>query len=225
MGFGTLFIGYALLVNITYFGYTDLISALILLLGLYKLSSVNKHFKSAAVMSLLFSIVGAIELFVYVYKIFVPAFSDSTFLLYVTPARYVAIGILSAFTMLGIMSVAEELSITKLNKKSKNLIPVCYVIFISSAIIDLPFLRYYLPTSALTVIASVLIISMFAVVLMNLFTIYSAYMQICMPSDLKENRSTEQNGIFDRIHEHQVQRGREYAEYKLNKTKNRKRRK
>ena len=38
MGFGILFCGFFLLLNVFWFQYTDLLSALILLYGLYKLS-------------------------------------------------------------------------------------------------------------------------------------------------------------------------------------------
>ena len=51
MGFGTLFIGYFLLLNLTYYGFTDVIAASVMLLGLYKLSGVNKYFKAAAISS------------------------------------------------------------------------------------------------------------------------------------------------------------------------------
>ena len=51
MGFGTLFIGYFLLLNLTYYGFTDVIAASVMLLGLYKLSPVNKYFRAAALSS------------------------------------------------------------------------------------------------------------------------------------------------------------------------------
>jgi hypothetical protein len=41
MGFGMLFIGYFLLINITYFEYTDIIAAMLMLMAAYKLSFVN----------------------------------------------------------------------------------------------------------------------------------------------------------------------------------------
>ena len=49
MGFGTLFIGYFFLLNISNFTYTDIIAGMVVLLGLYKLSSVNKQFFYGAV--------------------------------------------------------------------------------------------------------------------------------------------------------------------------------
>ena len=46
MGFGTLFIGYFLLLNITMPGVSDIIATLVMLLGLYRLQMVNGKFKA-----------------------------------------------------------------------------------------------------------------------------------------------------------------------------------
>ena len=51
MGFGTLFFGYFLILNVTYYGFTDAIAAAVMLLGFYKLSTVNSYFKYAAYVS------------------------------------------------------------------------------------------------------------------------------------------------------------------------------
>ena len=58
MGFGTLFFGYFLLLNITYYSFTDLIAALIAAMGLYKLSSVNRPFKNGFYASVIFGFIG-----------------------------------------------------------------------------------------------------------------------------------------------------------------------
>ena len=63
MGFGLLFIGYFLLLNLTYYGYTDLICALVMFMALYKLQSVNKYFRFALIPTGLFGAVGMVELF------------------------------------------------------------------------------------------------------------------------------------------------------------------
>ena len=62
MGFGTLFIGYFLLLNLTYYRFTDLIAALLMLLAFYKLREINRHFRVAIISSGLFAAIGAIEL-------------------------------------------------------------------------------------------------------------------------------------------------------------------
>ena len=61
MGFGTLFIGYFLLLNVTYYSFTDLVAALIMAVGLTKLSTVNRYFKYASFAALGFAAVGLVE--------------------------------------------------------------------------------------------------------------------------------------------------------------------
>ena len=102
MGFGTLFIGYFLILNLTYFGYTDTIAALIMMLGLYRLSSVNRDFKFSMVFSIAYALIGTVELFEAVYSMFNPSFNTDVLVSYVAPFRYLAIGFLTAFMLLGI---------------------------------------------------------------------------------------------------------------------------
>ena len=58
MGFGTLFFGYFLLLNIAYNTFTDLIAALIMAMGLNKLSTVNHPFKNGFIASVIFAVIG-----------------------------------------------------------------------------------------------------------------------------------------------------------------------
>ena len=67
MGFGTLFIGYFLLLNVTYYTFTDIIAALVMAMGLYKLSSVNRQFKGAFFSSIALAAIGLVELVCQVY--------------------------------------------------------------------------------------------------------------------------------------------------------------
>ena len=75
MGFGTLFIGYFLILNITYYSFTDIIAALIMLLGLYKLSTVNKHFKLGTYSCIGFSCFALVELITQLIITFIPSLS------------------------------------------------------------------------------------------------------------------------------------------------------
>ena len=72
MGFGTLFIGYFLLLNIAYYTFTDIISALVMAMGLYKLSSVNRGFGYAFYASIGFALIGAGELFLEMLSLIFP---------------------------------------------------------------------------------------------------------------------------------------------------------
>ena len=60
MGFGTLYIGYFLLLNLTYYAFTDLIAALIMAMALSKLSAVEKNLKPALYFSIVFAIIGCV---------------------------------------------------------------------------------------------------------------------------------------------------------------------
>ena len=62
MGFGLLFIGYFFLINITYYAYTDIIGAMVMLMALYKLGRFCRDFKHAAVADTVFAVFATGEL-------------------------------------------------------------------------------------------------------------------------------------------------------------------
>ena len=62
MGFGTLFVGYFLLLNVGYTYYTDALAAAIMLYAFYRLSSINKPFRRAAFAAGAFLVFGLSEL-------------------------------------------------------------------------------------------------------------------------------------------------------------------
>ena len=111
MGFGTLFIGYFLILNITYFGYTDLISGLIMTLAFYKLWNINREFRMALGFAATLSAVGIAELVEATLSTFVPTLNSEIFLSYVAPFRHLVIGVLTAFMLLGIRSVSDEVGV------------------------------------------------------------------------------------------------------------------
>ena len=221
MGFGTLFIGYFLLLNVTYFGYTDLIAGLIMLIGLYKLSTVNKEFKFAFYSTALFSVFGAAELLVSIISMFSPAFKEDAVLVYITPVRYVVIALLSFFVLRGIKDVAGEVGLKTLKEKANLYIYVSSTVFLLAAIFDLP-LFSFMGGKALAIISVFMLLFIFFIVAIILSIIYKAYMKICMPSDLTY-RTSEKKSKFEFINkfkEHEAAKQKEYAEYKLSKMKN-----
>ena len=220
MGFGTLFIGYFLLLNVTYFGYTDLIAGLIMLMGLYKLSTVNKQFKFASFGAALFSLFGTAELFVSIFSMFKPSFKEETVLLYITPIRYVVIALFSFYILLGIKEIAGEVKLRVLKDKANFYIYVSLTVFLLAAIFDLPLLNF-MPAKALAIISVFLLLFIFFIVGIILSIIYKAYMKICMPSDL--NQKADKKSKFDfvnKFREHEVEKQKEYAQYKLSKMQN-----
>ena len=218
MGLGTLFIGYFLLLNVTYFGYTDLIAGLIMLMGLYKLCAINKQFKYAFISASVFSLLGAAELVVSLISAFMPLIKEESVLLYLTPVRYVILTPLSLFVMLGIRDVSAEVGIKFLSKKAGYYAYVSLIAFALAAIFDLPFLSF-IPAKALAVIALLLLLFIFITVIIDLTIIYKAYLRICMPEDLAAG-TTEKKSRFEfvnKFREYEKGKQKEYAEYKLSK--------
>ncbi|MBO7305080.1 MAG: hypothetical protein J6V09_07665 [Clostridia bacterium] len=219
MGFGTLFIGYFLLLNVTFYSlYTDLLAALIMALGLYKLSGINRPFRWACYSSYVFAAVGAYELAVQFASFFTgKSYTDLT--AYAAIPRAAIIATLTVFMLLGIREVSEEVGLDALQKRAHItvfFVPVIYLIF---GALELPMLQEVLPLKAIAVLSLISLLSTFTLVAVNLVTIYSAYMRICMPED-KDYDAPEKPSRFEFINrhrEHTKEKQREYAEYKLNK--------
>ena len=229
MGLGTLFIGYFLLLNVTYFGYTDLICGLVMMMALYKLSPINREFKYAFCTASVFSVFGFAELIIKAIALFNPTI-ENEILLYVTPPRYVIIALLSAFILRAIRDVSREVGLKQLAIKANRFFIISLVAFLLTAIFDLPILSF-IPTKALAIISVILLLSIFITVAINLTIIYKAYMRICMPGETAFG--AEKKSKFDfvnKFREHEAAKQKEYAEYKLNKmvakaNKNKKKRK
>lgn len=214
MGFGTLLIGYFFLVNITYFEYTDIIGAMIMLMGLYKLSSVNKNYFNGMIASIVFAVFSFVELILAAIALFGGSITAAN--PYIAAVRYLLIFILTLFILMGTRDVAKEVEADALMQTAKKLIPLCSV-YAVSALFEIPFVSSIFGKIA-AYIFFVLIIALFAYVLSVFFMLYKAYMQICMPEDLeKEKLSQQKNSIFDKFFENLEKSGREYAEYKLTK--------
>ncbi len=219
MGFGTFFIGYFLILNFAYYGFTDAISAAIMLLGLYKLSSVNREFRVAGVISAVFLLLGCFELGCEIYV--------SVFLGKLSPALTSALAILrhsliattTVAALAGIRGVATEVGISQLANRAKKLAYVTPVVYVLLILLETPLPTLDFLARAAAVIALLTLLFSLALIIANLFTIYSAYMQICMPEDLEMEERRSKFGIVNAMREHEEQKRREYAEYKLDKLK------
>ena len=221
MGFGTLFFGYFLLLNIAYYTVTDLIAALIMAMGLYKLADVNRQFKGAFYVSLGFALIGLFELIVEIYSIFFPLASDSAVFSYLAIPRYTVIALLTLFILKGISEVSEEVSLPALARRARITMPFALVIYGLSAVLEIPIFTTEKMLYAIAVISAALIFATFVIAIVNLITIYSAYMRICMPED-KDNDPLDKPskfGFVNKYREHNREKQREYAEYKLDKLK------
>ena len=220
MGFGLLFIGYFLFLNVTYHSFTDLIAGLITVMAFYKLSTVNKYFKMNIVPSIMFSVFGAFQLFAEFADMFGIGMSDITG--YIAAPRFLLIGILSVVMLLGIEDVAKEVDVPETKHHVKIAKPLTYVIFPVCAILEFPAIQNIIPAGLpITVTATVTLIGEFFIIIYNLVTVYSAYMRICMPEDIDNDVTDKPSrfGFVNSFRKHEEERSREYAEYKLQKLK------
>lgn len=221
MGFGTLFFGYFLLLNITYFTFSDLIAALIMAMALYKLSTVNQHFKNGFFASVAFAVLGISELVIGILEMFYPTKLISELIEYITIPRCFIIAVLTLFILLGIESVADEVGLSQLARRAHRSLPFVLVIYAIAAVLEVPLLLSAVGVKILAVASAVTLIAIFALVAVNLLTIYKAYMKICMPDDV-DNEVADKPSRFEFINkhrEHTMQKQREYAEYRIEKYK------
>ena len=222
MGFGTLFFGYFLLLNVTYNSFTDLISALIMAMALYKLSSVNKPFRNGFFASFLFALIGLFELVLAFISMFAPTVDTASFSEYLFIPRYFVICLLTLLILWGIESVAREVGLPALANRAKTAVYFTLPIYALSAVLEVPVITSLVGVKVFTVIGALTLISTFVIVLINLVTIYRAYMKICMPED-KDNDVADEPSKFEFVNkyrEHTQKKQAEYAEYKLQKMKN-----
>lgn len=220
MGFGILFIGYFLLLNLTYYGYTDLIAALVMLMAFYKLSSFNRHFKTAIIPTLLFALVAMVEL---AEALLSTLGMNMGFIIeYTAASRYLLIGVLTVFMLMGIREIAKEVGASITESRARYSTPFTYVLFALGAIFEFPSMGNLIPSQPLAIIALILLLSIFLLMITVLITVYSAYMHICMPEDIDNDAPDKASrfGFVNKFKEHENERNREYAEYKINKSIN-----
>lgn len=220
MGFGTLFIGYFFLLNVTYYScYTDLIASLVMAIGLYKLANINKGFRYAYYTNYLFCVLGAAELVRTVIVLFFPSFDEETVIAYTDIPKYLIIAALTVTLLCGIRDVAREVGIKKLAAKSSFAIPVSLAVFSVLALITIPGIDRLIGAWATGLITVLFIIAAFALIIAVLTIIYSAYMHICMPEDVNNDPKDTPSriGFVNKLKAHSEEKQKEYAEYKLQK--------
>ena len=218
MGFGTLFIGYFFLINISYYAYTDIIAAMVMLLGLYKLSEFNKSFKYGSYTAIGFSAVALAEISLSFVSLLGSFDWLNSVLPYLSSVRFTVIFMLSYFMLKGIGEIAEEVDAIALSKTAKASLPLS-VIYLIYAAFELPFMSAIFG-SAIAYIFFALLLSIVAFTISNLVTVYKAYMQICMPEDLNKSSKASKFEFMNRFYDSMEKKSQQYAEYRLQKKQN-----
>ena len=181
MGFGTLFIGYFLILNLTYYGLTDVIAAAVMLLGLYKLSGFNKYFRAALVVCGVFLAFSVGELGVAIYEMFIAKLDAPALISVMSAVRSLILGALSVLMLKALSAIATEVDIPELVKKCERLTVATSTVYSVLIVLELPlsFINPYV----LAIGSLLALLTAIAVIIMNLSAIYTCYMKICMPGD------------------------------------------
>ena len=217
MGFGTLFIGYFLLLNIFNYAYTDLIASLILALGAYKLSSVSPDFKRSLFVCIPLGALGIYELTMIFWDMFGSAPENELITGILGILRCALIGAFSFLILRAIKKLSQELDIPRLTDRAKSAMFSVTIAYSVSLILEIPSLDKIIPTKAIAVIALLSLAFTFFSLIYALTAIYSAYMRICMPEDLIKEEKQSKFTVVNKFRENEKKRGEEYANYKVNK--------
>lgn len=220
MGFGTLFFGYFLLLNnVSYFGFTDPIAAVVMLLGFYKLSGVNRYFRYSCLTAGVFSLFSVAELIFTALDLFAPSSALTAALPYLSMGRSVLIATLTVTMLEGIRQVAVEVELEGLPKRCRTMIPVTVAAYTLMILMDTPPLLSAMPKEMFAVLTMVILIGIPVTVIINLYSIFTAYARICMPDEAEGKERASRFGFVNEYRRRKQEKDREYAEYKIGKAK------
>ena len=216
MGFGILFIGYFLLLNIAAYFYTDIIAATVTMLALYKLSRINRPFKSAMWVALGFSVFAAAEFIIEVISTYSYMPNETMIHSAVAVVRYGILLALNVLMLSGMKEVAEEVGVHKISNKCKRLIYTAAFVFTLDIILEMSALSSIIDVRILVTLSVAAVLATLVTTALVLIEIYHCYMRICMPG--QDERETKSRFEFvNKFRAHEEARAKEYADYKREK--------
>ena len=208
MGFGTLFIGYFFLLNLVKPDLTDVIAAAVMLLGLYKLSFVNKFFKAAMTSAAVFLAFALGELGISAYEMFFREIGSQALVSVMSSVRYVIVGTLTILVLKGCETVAREVDIKDLAEKSLRMITFTVITYVLWIFLSLPIPN----NSFLPILAGIALIARLLLIFINLTVLYACYMKICMPGEEIPKDKPSRFKFVNEYRERRAERDREVAE-------------
>ena len=219
MGFGILFIGYFLFLNIAAPGYTDAVGAVLMLWGLYKLSGINKNFRLATYAAAVLTLFGLGELGYEVYDMMAVVAGGDAVRTWLAVLRHFILCITTMLMLLGMQQVSCEVKLARLGAKCGIAARATVAVYILNILLELSALGSFIDVRVLTALGVAALLMRFGTVIFNLTAIYGCYMRICMPGerDLPERES--RFGFINAARRYQEKKQREYAEYRLGKLK------
>ena len=208
MGFGTLFIGYFLLLNFTYFGFSDIVAAAIMAMGLYRLMRVSRDARFALYFTAGFIAYSLITLIAFSLKILEIYYSESL-IAYLTVGRCLIILVISVLILRTLEALAREVGVEKVPARARFMEFAAFAVFALYIICTAPKIAGLIGTPALYAVAILLYLLFIGY---TLYLTYVCYMQICMPGE--ENgkvQAPSRFGFINRMREEKIERER--AEY------------
>ena len=201
MGFGSLFIGYFLLFNITYPAYTDLLAALLMLGGLNKLAAVNRQFRFTRIACLLYALLGAYELTAQLGLLFSVTLMPPSFAEPVSVGRNLILLVFTLWMLFGIREVAKEVDLPALVTRCERSLGLPIAVYLLRLLLEIPALSEKAPVTVVGAVGSVVLLAELFTVLHNLRTIAMAYRLICMPEDADMPQKPSRFAFVNRFRE------------------------
>ncbi len=198
MGFGTLFLGYVILINnIAFDGFTKILAYLIMLLALLKLRPYNSPFKAAFITLIPLSAMGFVLLYLEVANLFFLPPSADAFTYSSVIANILEL-VFSFYLLHGIQKIAKETGVYVLEVRAfRNRIFTClyYLLFLLGQMPwegGIVFWAYY---------NIVILLFGFAVMILNAKLIYNCYMWICLEGEEDMERRHSSFKPLDKLYE------------------------
>ncbi len=212
MGFGLLFLGYFLLVNITFYGYTDLFCGMVLLYALSRLSVYNKPLKIAFYIAVGFTVYAIPEFLLSMLELFPPVpLGFANVMDALLPVRYLVLLALTVTLLWGVRKVAKEVELQKLAERIDCILIVPALANLMMAVLSIKPLITGIETQTalgLTLIALTLFLLSLG---LTLYVIYTAYMRICLPEDVDMPEKPSRFAFINRYRQRRDERAAEEA--------------
>lgn len=212
MGYGLLFLGYFLLVNITFYGYTDLFCGMVLLYALSRLSVYNKPLRVAFYIAVGFTVYAIPEFLLSLLELFPPApLGFINVMDALLPMRYLLILALTVALLWGVRTMAKEVELTKLSERIDCILIVPILANLMMAVLSIkPLITGMQAQTALGLTLIALTLFLVSVGL-TLYSIYTAYMRICLPEDVDMPERPSRFAFINRYRQRRDERAAEEA--------------
>ena len=184
-----------------------------MLLGLYKLSLASRHFRFPMWASVAFSAYGFIELVLAILELFELFLIPAAAINYVAIFRAAIICIMTVLILRGIYKLAKELDVEGLPLSSRTAIIWTLAVYIMKILLETTILNSFLPAPVMSVLYLVMLFAILAITVYLLVIIYTAYMRICLESELKpKEKKASPFGFVNDFNEKREERRREEEE-------------